>query len=406
MKNILIVTQYFSPENFIINQLAINLAEKECNVHVYSGYPSYPDRSNFVNKEINELSNIYKNITIHRYPIYHRRSGRINLVIHYLSYLLMGIIFSYKIISLNIKWHSILVFQISPITVILTGAWLKIFTKAKLITWVQDLWPDAVFSHFYSNKKKYPFNKKIREIINWFCIKIYSLSDLSLAQSLSYKDNLETNLKNKRVELVYNTIDDQNVEITANRKLYSEFNNLNIISAGNFSTTIPYDLFVNAIIKLKELYGKDIQWNFYGSGTQFEYFKKKVYSNDIDDVVNLLGIVSQSQLPKIMFKNDLFILGLIDEPLISKTCPSRLIYAMANSMPVIACANGEIARIVSESNCGFLSNPNDHDKLVSNIIKYKNMSANEKYNISNNSLNFYRKNFQKDMLFEKIYNLL
>ena len=33
------------------------------------------------------------------------------------------------------------------------------------------------------------------------------------------------------------------------------------------------------------------------------------------------------------------------------------------------------------------------------------MSANEKYNISNNSLKFY-KNFQKDMLFEKIYNLL
>ena len=155
-------------------------------------------------------------------------------------------------------------------------------------------------------------------------------------------------MKNKRVELVYNTIDDQNVEITANRKSYSESNNLNIISAGNFSTTIPYDLFVSAIIRLKELYGKDIQWNFYGSGTQFEYFKKQVYSNDIDDVVNLPGIVSQSQLPNIMSENDLFILGLIDEPLISKTCPSRLIYAMANSMPVIACANGEIARIVSD----------------------------------------------------------
>ena len=59
---------------------------------------------------------------------------------------------------------------------------------------------------------------------------------------------------------------------------------------------------------------------------------------------------------------------------------------MANSMPVIACANGEITRII-ESNGGFLSNPNDCDKLVSNI-KYKNMSANEKYNISNNSLKF------------------
>ena len=40
------------------------------------------------------------------------------------------------------------------------------------------------------------------------------------------------------------------------------------------------------------------------------------------------------------------------------------------------------------------------------MSRYKNMSDNEKHNISNNSLKFYKKNFQKDMLFEKIYNLL
>jgi hypothetical protein len=40
---ILIVTQYFWPENFIINQLAITLKKQGNDVVIATGKPNYPD---------------------------------------------------------------------------------------------------------------------------------------------------------------------------------------------------------------------------------------------------------------------------------------------------------------------------------------------------------------------------
>ena len=40
--NILIVTQYFMPESFRINEVAISLSEKGHNVEIITGKPNYP----------------------------------------------------------------------------------------------------------------------------------------------------------------------------------------------------------------------------------------------------------------------------------------------------------------------------------------------------------------------------
>ena len=79
---------------------------------------------------------------------------------------------------------------------------------------------------------------------------------------------------------------------------------------------------------------------------------------------------------------------------------------MANAMPIIASAKGEIAKILDEAQCGFISSPDKYVELTNNIIKFKNMTENEIIDMSNKSFKFYNKNFKKDMVFEKIYNLL
>ena len=296
LKNILIVTQYFYPENFIVNSLANSLADKDCKIHVYTGYPTYPKKSHFQKNIPIDYIKLNKNIKIHRFPIFLRRKGKIFLSIHYISYLIMGIICSYKIFRLKIKWNSIFIFQTSPITVILIGAWIKIFTNSRLISWVQDLWPDSVYSHFYSSSNKYPFNKIVRKFINWICFRIYSLSDIILAQSVSYKDNFVSVLKDKNVQLVFNTINDDNLDSNIEKEISGDTKKLNIISAGNFSTTIPYKIFIKAMSVLKNEYGKKIIWNFYGDGTQFSYFKREVAINNLEDVVRLQGRVNQERL--------------------------------------------------------------------------------------------------------------
>ena len=42
MKKVLIVSQYFWPEYFRVNDLAIGLSEENLEVDVLTGYPNYP----------------------------------------------------------------------------------------------------------------------------------------------------------------------------------------------------------------------------------------------------------------------------------------------------------------------------------------------------------------------------
>ena len=41
--NILIISQYFWPENFRINDLAVELSNRGHNITVLTGYPNYPE---------------------------------------------------------------------------------------------------------------------------------------------------------------------------------------------------------------------------------------------------------------------------------------------------------------------------------------------------------------------------
>ena len=47
-KNVLIITHYFWPEDFKINELASGLS-KNYNVSILTGYPSYPSKKYFKN---------------------------------------------------------------------------------------------------------------------------------------------------------------------------------------------------------------------------------------------------------------------------------------------------------------------------------------------------------------------
>ena len=79
---------------------------------------------------------------------------------------------------------------------------------------------------------------------------------------------------------------------------------------------------------------------------------------------------------------------------------------MANGLPIIASAKGEIEQILMESDGGISSNPNSTEELVDNVIKMRNMMNSELETMSQNSLEFYNQNFEKNMVFEKIFNLL
>ena len=99
--NILIVSQYFWPENFRINEISKYLSKKGYKVDVYTTYPNYPFKNVYKNSRYNDQK-FDKNVNIIRIPSITRSSGgSTNLFLNYFTFILSGIFFSHFKLSVE-----------------------------------------------------------------------------------------------------------------------------------------------------------------------------------------------------------------------------------------------------------------------------------------------------------------
>jgi len=89
---ILLVTQYFWPENFRINDLALKLHRKGHSVTVMTGKPNYPGGKLFSGYSVFSKSiDNFGGIEVRRVPLIPRGTGnRLQLMLNYLSFALFS----------------------------------------------------------------------------------------------------------------------------------------------------------------------------------------------------------------------------------------------------------------------------------------------------------------------------
>ena len=179
-QKILFICQNFWPENFRSTDVVNNLVNSGYNVEVLTSNPNYPEGKIYKNfKWYNFKSERYKNkFLVHRVPTFPRgKSNYLYIFFNYLAFIIFGIIFGYAKLK-NKKFDYILVFASSPIFQAYVGIVLKFFIgKTKLVTWVQDLWPENLIALKILNKKF------IIYIMNYFTYHIFSFCDIFVSQA-------------------------------------------------------------------------------------------------------------------------------------------------------------------------------------------------------------------------------
>ena len=92
-----IFSQHFWPENFRINDLALQLKKLDVEVNVFTGKPNYP--SGKIKKKFKSLKPIYGNyrgINVLRFPIIARSKATFwKLIFNYISYIFSVTFFSF-----------------------------------------------------------------------------------------------------------------------------------------------------------------------------------------------------------------------------------------------------------------------------------------------------------------------
>ena len=141
---ILILSQYFWPEGFRVNDLASELIARGHEVTVLTGLPNYPDGEVFPDfRDHPEKYASFEGAPVHRVPVIPRGNSSLKLMLNYLSFALSGTIFGPGKLR-GQRFDAIFVFQTSPITSALPALWIGWRKRAPVLMWVLDLWPDTL----------------------------------------------------------------------------------------------------------------------------------------------------------------------------------------------------------------------------------------------------------------------
>ena len=126
MKKILIISQFFYPNNFRINDLVSKLSDKKYKIEIISSNVNYISKKKDNLKIYQQLKFPGKDFIIHRLSVISRNgSGFIGIALEYLTFIISWIFFVRKNIRNKKKFDKIFVYGTSPIFQALIAIYVK-----------------------------------------------------------------------------------------------------------------------------------------------------------------------------------------------------------------------------------------------------------------------------------------
>lgn len=358
--NILVISQYYYPEDFRINDICEELVKRGNKVTVIAGIPNYPEGVVYKGYEESykhpELINGVKVIRCNNRP---RKKGIFNLLRNYRSYYRKAT----KIVNkLDEKFDLVYGYQMSPIMQMIPAIKYKKKHNVPFFMYVCDLWPESMRE--LGNKKistksiAYKYFLKISK-------RIYSSADMIGTKCEEFIDYLETfcDVKRNKCKVIYEHAESNYLCVNE-----TPTNNgvLDFMYLGNIGHSSNCSLIVKATSKLSR---DDFKVHFVGDGSELDGLKELTKQLGLQDKIVFHGRVAQKNIIDYYNLCDVCLLTLSNESLVGVTPPAKLTGYMASGRPIIASADGAAKRIIINNRCGFVCNANDVDSFASLMIE-------------------------------------
>ena len=386
---LLIVSQYFWPESFIINDIVRMLDEQGHEIVVATGKPNYPDGKVFEGyRARGTLREHYLNkVDVLRVPLWPRgEGGAKNLILNYLSFVLAGLLFLPWMLRKR-EFDAILVFAPSPITQAIPAILLKWLKKAKLALWIQDMWPESLAATGFVR------NPYLLKAVGWMVKGIYSCCDILLVQSQAFIDPVARYAGREKIFYYPNSMDVR--PPAALLPIPSELSGLLekhfcVVFAGNLGSAQALDTLVQAAVHLRD--DLQIRLVLVGSGSRLAWLKAQQQTYGLDNLV-IPGRFPIEAMPQILERASALLVSLNDEEAFAQTIPSKIQAYLAAGKPIIACMNGEGGRVVREARAGLVSPAEQVLPLVANIRCMKALGDAERKKMGDSGRAYFNVNF-------------
>lgn len=388
---VLILSQYFWPEAFRINEVAQSLREAGCTVAVLTGQPNYPDGRVFTGyRALSVRREEVGGLPVYRVPIWPRgRGGALRLIANYLSFIVTAGVLGPWLLRRQ-RFDIIFVYGISPILQAIPGMVLRRTTGAALVPWVQDLWPQSL--HVTGFVRDPRVLRIVEQVVRW----IYRRSDLLLVQSRGFVPLVRAMCSGTPVEYHPNPgeLAFQNEEFAARRSLVLK-PGFNIVFAGNLGTAQALDTVITAAQLLAT--EADIRFVMIGSGSRLEWLQNEIRRLGLHNV-ELPGRFDPEDMPGILAQASALLVTLARSPIMSQTVPSKIQAYLAAGRPLIAALDGEGARVVEEAGAGVTCAAEDATALADAVRKLRSSTPQKLGEMSERARHYYQQHFEPTAL--------
>jgi glycosyltransferase involved in cell wall biosynthesis len=397
---LLVFSQYFWPETFGINHLVSGLVQARLQVTVLTGKPNYPDGQVFsgytalgIQREDHAGANVV------RVPVIPRgNSSSLRLAMNYLSFIVSGYLFAPFALR-GKPFDVVFVYAPSPLLQALPAIFLAWLKRAPLVVWVQDLWPESLSATGFV-RNRYALSA-VEALVRY----IYRHSDLILVQSEAFRAPVSKMVEDAgKIHYFPNSVDaivsQSNAGESVSNDLVSAIrNSFSVVFTGNVGIAQSVEMIVEVADRLRD--HSDIRFFVVGSGSREAWLAAEIRHRNLGNIV-LTGRLPAAAMPPIFSAASALLVTLRDEPIFAYTIPSKVQAYLAAGRPIIACINGEGARLVVAAGAGIACAAGDADALAAAVLAMKAMPPLERTQLGENGRSYYSEHYEPNKLMEQL----
>ena len=396
---ILVVSQYFWPEVFRINDFVLELIKRGHEVSVLTGNPNYPKGRFLPGYGFKYQVEYYNGIKIYRVPILPRRNSNFMLILNYISFVLSGCFFA---LFHNIRYDKIVAVNYSPITSAYPAIVCKKRKNTQLLLWVQDLWPESVRA---ASPVKYGIVDKFLLVM---VKNIYKNSDKIVVSNSGFSESiLAKGVPENKISFIPNWAEDlyeneNQIYPEKYRSLMPE--GFKVMFAGNIGEAQDFDSIIEAAMLTK--YNENIKWIVIGDGRKKIWLEQEIEKRQLSSTFYVLGRYPLEEMPSFFIHADLLLASLKNEYIFSLTIPAKVQSYMAFGKPIVTMLTGAGNRIINDANCGFAGESSDFRKLAENVIFASSLSKTKLAEMGQKGEKYYQEYFAKNLAIDNFVKTL
>lgn len=396
---VLLVTQYFYPENFKSNDIAFELVKRGYQVDALVGIPNYPEGKYYKGygifkkrKEVINGVNVYRSFQISR------GHGGIRLMLNYISYVISAC-FNVLFFFVFKKYDAIIVHETSPIFQAIPAILLKKINRIPMYMWVLDIWPDAMRSG--GGVKNEHIIGIVDKIVKW----VYRNTDKILISSKRFTESIlpKGDFKNK---IIYFPNWSEDILTMSHNYVIPELpSGFIIMLAGNLGKSQNLEAVVRTILELRDI--EDLKWVFVGDGSKKEWLQTFVKEHSLETTVYVMGRFPFEAMPVFFEKANAMLVTLkAGFPHLGMVVPARLQSYMSAGRPVLAMIGDGGADVIKAANCGYAV-PAGESTMLAKVIREQVLSSREAFEkMGRNGRVYFEKEFTKDKCIEHLCEIL